>query len=145
MFGELSMVDCRRIVWSHVQFRWIINVVPSQIRERMLSHSSNVGTNPMLDKHQLEDAAVTPPSECCRCCRCLCHMALLVEMCSYFDTAVHQLCPLGKCNHHLCRVLETCAWFGVDHWVPCHSLMVWWHVNPTHGWSHLIRPGKTVY
>lgn len=121
------------------------NVVPSQIREQILSHSSNAGTNPMLDKHQLEDAAVTPPSECCRCCTCLCHMALLVEMCSYSDTTVHQLCPLGKCSHRLCRVLGTCTWFEVDHWVPCHSSMVWWHVNPTHGWSHLIRPGITVY
>ena len=43
-----------------------LNNNPSQIRERMLSHSSNAGTNPMLDKHQLEDAAVTLPSECCR-------------------------------------------------------------------------------
>lgn len=85
------------------------NVGPSQIRGRILSHSSNAGTNPLLDKHQLEDEAVTPPSEYCRGRRCLCHMAQVVEMCSYSDTTVHQLCPPGKCSHHLSRVLETCT------------------------------------
>lgn len=31
------------------------------IRELMLSHSSDAGTNPLLDKHQLEHEALTPP------------------------------------------------------------------------------------
>lgn len=50
------------------------------------------GTNLMLHKHQLVDATVTLPSECCRGCRCLCQMALMVEIGSYSNTAAHHLC-----------------------------------------------------
>lgn len=103
------------------------------IREWIWFHFSSADTNPMLDKHQPEDAIGIQPSGSCRCCRYLGHMALLVEMCIYSDKAVNRLFPLGKCSHQFCRVQGTCTWLWVDHWALCHSLMVWWHGNPTHG------------
>lgn len=70
------MKGCIYVIIGRVYFGDMKRV--PQFRDLMLFHSLNASINPLLDKHHLEAAAVTPPSESCRDCRCLCHMEQFV-------------------------------------------------------------------